>query len=79
MGDVFRPCTFDARWRTATVTGIAQSLYESKDFSAMPILADALEDTGCAAKEILEHCRAGNRHYRGCWVIDLLLAKAPSG
>jgi hypothetical protein len=35
-----------AGWRTADVVGIAKRLYETRDFSAMPILADALMDAG---------------------------------
>jgi hypothetical protein len=28
-------------------------MYDSRDFSAMPILADALQDAGCDNEEIL--------------------------
>ena len=48
-------------------------MYESREFSAMPIFADALEDAGCDNEEILEHCRSGKPHVRGCWVLDLVL------
>jgi hypothetical protein len=41
----------------------------------MPILADALEDAGCANAEMLEHGRSGEEHVRGCWLVDLLLQK----
>ena len=41
----------------------------------MPILADALEDAGCTNQDILNHCRGGGEHVRGCWVVDLLLGK----
>jgi hypothetical protein len=48
----------------------------ARDFSAMPILADALQDAGCTSTEILTHCRDAHAgHVRGCWVIDLLLAR----
>ena len=40
---------------------------------AMPILADALEEAGCANEEILGHLRGPGPHTRGCWVVDLLL------
>jgi hypothetical protein len=73
MGDVFKPCTFDAKCRSTIVTDIARSVYESKDFAAMPVLADALEESGCSDSAILEHCRGDSRHYRGCWVVDLIL------
>jgi hypothetical protein len=41
----------------------------------MPVLADALEDTGCDSADILDHCRGAGSHVRGCWVVDLLLGK----
>jgi hypothetical protein len=46
---------------------------KSGDFSAMPILADALQDAGCDVEIVLEHCRGGGPHYRGCWVVDGVL------
>jgi hypothetical protein len=51
-------------------------MYEARDFSAMPILADALQDAGCDSEEILAHCRdATQSHCRECWVVDLVLGK----
>ncbi|MDY3562094.1 hypothetical protein R5W23_003540 [Gemmata sp. JC673] len=50
-------------------------MYESRDFSAMPILADALQDAGCDRADILDHCRGPGQHVRGCWVVDLVLNK----
>ena len=41
-------------------------------------LADALLDAGCDNEEILNHCRAQTPHARGCWLIDLLTARAES-
>ena len=63
------------RWRTDTVVALASQMYESRDFSAMPILADALQDAGCDSAEILDHCRGPGPHVRGCWVVDLVLRK----
>ena len=42
FGSPFRPVTLDPSWRTTTAIVLAQQMYESGDFSAMPILADAL-------------------------------------
>jgi len=39
------------------------------------ILADALEDAGCADDVLLSHLRGPGPHVRGCWVLDLLLGK----
>jgi hypothetical protein len=75
FGNPFRPVAFDAKWRTDTVVSLAKGMYESRDFSATPILADALQDAGCGSADILDHCRGEGVHVRGCWVIDLLLEK----
>ena len=58
-----------------TVSRIAQRIYEDRAFDRMPVLADALEDAGCADADVLAHCRRPAGHVRGCWVIDLLLGK----
>jgi hypothetical protein len=73
FGNPFRPVAFSAGWRTETVVGLARQMYDSRDFSALPILADALEDAGCENDEVLSHCRSGGAHVRGCWVVDLAL------
>jgi len=77
FGNPFRPVAFNPAWRTSTAVAIAQGMYESRDFSAMPILADALQDAGCDHDDILTHCRdASGVHVRGCWVVDHVLGKA---
>lgn len=77
FGNPFRPITFAPAWRTDTAVSLARQMYSARDFSAMPILADALQDAGCANEDVLEHCRdAGRVHVRGCWVVDLVLGKA---
>jgi hypothetical protein len=63
-------------WNGETPLILARQMYESCDFSAMPILADALQDAGCDNGDILSHCRDTSlTHVRGCWVIDLVLGK----
>ena len=76
LGNPFRPVTADPSWLTSTVTALAKQMYESRDFSAMPILADALQDAGCDNPDILDHCRGPGPHVRGCFVVDLILQKA---
>jgi hypothetical protein len=65
----------DPPWRTDTVVSLARQMYESREFSAMPILADALQDAGCEHPDVLDHCRGSGPHVRGCWVVDLVLGK----
>jgi hypothetical protein len=71
----FRPITINPAWLTSTVLALAHQMYDSRDFSAMPILADALQDGGCENAQILEHCRGTGPHVRGCWVVDLCLRR----
>jgi hypothetical protein len=64
------------RWNGGTATILARQMYNSREFSAMPILADALQDAGCDNDDILSHCRDTQlAHVRGCWVVDLVLGK----
>jgi hypothetical protein len=49
-------------------------------FERLPVLADALEDAGCANQDILAHCREqGKVHVRDCWVLSLLLGDGRRG
>jgi hypothetical protein len=75
FGNPFRPVAFAPAWRTSASLDLAGGMYESRDFAAMPILADALEEAGCDNAEVLAHCRGGGPHVRGCWVVDLVLGK----
>jgi hypothetical protein len=62
-------------WNAATVSRLAQPIYEERAFERLLMLADALEEAGCTNLDILMHCRNPGDHVRGCWVIDLLLGK----
>jgi hypothetical protein len=75
FGNPYRPVTFSRSWRTNTAVTLTRQMYDSREFSAMPILADALQDAGCDSADILDHCRGPGPHVRGCWVVDLVLAK----
>jgi hypothetical protein len=62
-----------ATWRDGTIPALAQTCYESNDYRMIGILGDALEEAGCNEPSILEHVRSKQDHYRGCWVVDLIL------
>jgi hypothetical protein len=62
-------------WFTSTVVALANGIYQEKAFDRLPILADALQDSGCDSEDILNHCRQPGEHVKGCWVIDHLLEK----
>jgi len=77
VGNPFLRTHFDRAWATDTAKTLAQQMYDSREFGAMPILADALQDAGCENDDILAHCRDPHAtHVRGCWVCDLVLGKA---
>ena len=69
-----RPVKADPSWLTTPVLQLARVIRDEKDFTALPILSDALEESGCADPMVLQHCRGQREHVRGCWVVDMLLA-----
>jgi hypothetical protein len=78
FGNPFRLASVTPAWRTwnaRTVIQLAELIYAERAFAHLPILADALEEAGCTDAAILDHCRGGGEHVRGCWVVDLLLGK----
>ncbi|MGH7393573.1 MAG: hypothetical protein ACREM3_29590 [Candidatus Rokuibacteriota bacterium] len=75
FGNPFRPRPVCAAWLTREVRALADGIYAERAFDRMPLLADALEASGCTNAEVIEHCRSGRQHARGCWVVDLLLGK----
>jgi hypothetical protein len=74
FGNPFRPVSADPSWMPANAVVLARTMYESRDFAAMPLLADLLEEAGFPA-DVGRHCRAGGPHARGCWVLDLVLGR----
>jgi len=79
FGNPFRLVAFDflwRRWNNGVVMALAQEMYDSRDFSKAPLLADMLEDAGCADPQLLDHLRGPGPHVRGCWAVDLILGKS---
>jgi hypothetical protein len=78
FGNPYRPVNLDPAWLAwsgGTVRKLARAIYEERRFQDLPVLADALEEAGCDSPDILAHCREVGAHVRGCWVLELLLAK----
>jgi hypothetical protein len=81
----FRPAPIDPAWLTwqrDTVGRLAQAAYEHRHLPAgtldngrLAVLADALEDAGCADADLVGHLRGPADHVRGCWGVDLLLRR----
>ncbi len=66
-------------WNNGTVMAFARSIQTESAFGQLPILADALEDVGCRNENILGHCRHAGKHFRCCWVVDIILAQGSLG
>lgn len=54
---------------------LARTIHNERGFEHLPILADAVEDAGCADTELLSHLRGPGPHIRGCWAVDYLLGR----
>jgi hypothetical protein len=85
LGSPFRPISLSPSWlawNDGTVRRLAEGIYNERslpdghlDLTRLAVLADALEDAGCADPELLGHLRGQGPHVRGCWAIDLLMGK----
>jgi hypothetical protein len=79
FGNPFRPLpNLDPTlftWNDATIPKPAQGIYDNRNFTDLPILADALEEAGCDNADLLNHCRQPGEHVRGCWALDLVLGR----
>jgi hypothetical protein len=64
------------RWNDGCLGKMARVIYDGHLFDELPVLADALEEAGCADAGVLAHCRDYPRHTRGCWVVESLLGRA---
>jgi hypothetical protein len=78
FGNPFQGVLIDPTWLAwggGAVRHLAQAIYEERRFRDLFVLADALEEAGCADAAVLDHCRQYWGHARGCWVLDALLGK----
>jgi hypothetical protein len=82
FGNPFRPVTISSSWQSPQVVALAQAGYDERDLPAgtldttrLAVLADALEEAGCADAALLGHLRGPGPHVRGCWAVDLILGK----
>jgi hypothetical protein len=70
-------------WNDGTIPRLAWASYEERslpsgllDTARLAVLADAMEEAGCTDADLLGHLRGPGPHVRGCWAVDLLLAKS---
>src|SRR5262249_30690242 len=57
IGNPFNVIVAASGWRTSNVLHLARAIYSEANFRAMPILGDALEESGCNVSALLNHCR----------------------
>ncbi len=76
VGNPFRTVAADRRWLTNEARSLAERMYQERDFHQFPDLRIHLEQVGCDNPAIVEHCRSGIEHFRGCWLIDLLTGRS---
>jgi diadenosine tetraphosphatase ApaH/serine/threonine PP2A family protein phosphatase len=85
-GDVLRVGVIEARlqpvpdpawlhWNGGTVLRIAERIAAEQDCASLPILADALEEAGCADSDLLTRCRNPQPAYRLACLADFLQGK----
>jgi hypothetical protein len=70
-------------WSDGRTRKLAESAYAERavpqgtlNAAGLALIADSLEDAGCTDAELLGHLRSPDPHVRGCWALDLLLAKS---
>jgi hypothetical protein len=67
-------------WHDGTVPKLARAASDERQLPAgtldparLGVVADALEEAGCADAGLLDHLRSPGPHVRGCFAVDLLL------
>jgi len=85
FGNPFRPIQVEPAWLAwhgGAIVRLAQPVYEERelpsghlDAGRLAVLADMLEEAGCADAEILGHLRGPGPHVRGCFAVDAILGK----
>jgi hypothetical protein len=85
FGNPLRPIQLDPAWlawNDGTVRKLAEVAYDERDMPSghldrqrLAVVADALEQAGCADADVLGHLRSAGSHYRGCYALDAVLGK----
>jgi hypothetical protein len=90
LRDIFGPLPFREvridssvlHWNGGAVVQLALAAYERRlmpsghlDPARLAVLADALEEGGCATQKLLSHLRSPVPHWRGCFAVDAILGR----
>jgi hypothetical protein len=77
-GNPFRPVTFEPglrRWNDGALVQLATAIEAEERWQDLPVLADALEEAGCAEEALAAHCRRAGGHVRGCWALAAIVGR----
>lgn len=61
-------------WNDGVVLRLAGAIAQEGNYGVLPILADALEEAGCADADVLGHCRSCGQDAGNSWVVNRILA-----
>lgn len=64
---------FSKKWKTSTTIALARTIYDNRDYSTMPILADALQDAGFDHEMTLNRLRSSDVFGNSDWVLVNLI------
>jgi hypothetical protein len=65
--------------RAHEAAALAAEIDRTGEHCRLVELAKPLNRAGCDEQALLVHCQSDRPHYRGCWVIDLLLSRGAPG
>jgi hypothetical protein len=60
-------------WNGGAIWRLAQATLMDRDWSTLPVLADALEEAGCAEEDLLHHFREVKHQLKHCAALFRLL------
>jgi len=75
FGNPFRRVKLNRKLISSIALSLASSIYDERAYDRLPILADALQESGVENEDVLNHLRSIRSHVRGCWALDLVLGK----
>jgi hypothetical protein len=83
LRDIFTPFRANREWvALSAAVALAQGAYDERllpsghlDPGRLAVLADAVEESGGADEELVQHLRSPGPHVRGCWAVDLIVGK----
>lgn len=76
VGNPFRPVQKLTLPHGSPTEQMALWIHRNEDFELLPVLGDALQDSGCTDETMLDHCYQPGAHRRGCWVLEEIVSRS---